>query len=81
MRLSLHPAPMNDGTASALENATAGILAIQANGTVLTEGVPFGGKELQPGPLISAAFGRVKVPKTLQTDHLPKWTRKRRIRW
>lgn len=54
MRLSVDPAPLHDRTASALENATAGILAIEANGTVLTEGVPLGGKELRPGPLISA---------------------------
>ena len=54
VRLSLQPAPMQGHTASALENATAGILAIEANGTVLTEGVPIGGNELQPGPLISA---------------------------
>lgn len=54
MRLSVHPAPLHDRTASALENATAGILAIEANGTVLTEGVPLGGKELLSGPFISA---------------------------
>ena len=40
VRLSVHPAALHDRTASALENATAGILAIEANGTVLTEGVP-----------------------------------------
>lgn len=45
---------MDDGTASALEKATAGVLAIEANGTALTEGVPLGGTELQPGPLVSA---------------------------
>ena len=54
MKLFLHPASVRDRTANALENATAGVLSIEANGTVLTEGVSLGGKELQPGPLVSA---------------------------
>ena len=51
MRLSLHPTPMHDHTASALENATTGILAIEANGTVLTEGVPTRRQRTPTGPV------------------------------
>ncbi len=54
MKLTLTPRPLDDPSAAEEECATSGLLEIETNGLVLTEGVAFDSTELQPGPLIAA---------------------------